>query len=82
MVTSRPEDSSLPDFVPSLQVPEPTALAKLADQVYETVLSEEVYHLLSLQVPRLVEVYVQFPKDDGVLETFQDLLQVRKVPER
>ena len=79
IVTSRPEDGALSDLVPSLQVPEPTALAEVSDQVYETVLRKEVHHSLDLQAHRLVEVHVQVPKDYGVLETFQGLLQVRQV---
>ena len=74
IVTSRPEDGSLTNLGTSIQVPEPTALAEVADQVYETVLHEEVYHLLVPRNPHQVEVHVQDPKDDGVLETFQVLL--------
>ena len=69
-------------MVPSLQVPEPTALAEVADQVYETVLRKEVCHFLAPLDPHLVEVHVQVHKDDGFLETFQGFLQVRQVLER
>ena len=79
VVTSRPEDGFLPDLGPSLQVQEPTALEEMVDQVYETVLHEEVHQLLYLWDIRLVEVHIQVPKDDGVLEKFQGLLQVRQV---
>ena len=65
------------DLATSLQVPEPMALAEVADQVYETVLRKEIRHLLSPRAPCLVEVHVQVPKDDGFLEKFQGLLQVR-----
>ena len=36
VVAYRLEDNSLPDLGPSLQVPKPTVLAEVADQVYET----------------------------------------------
>ena len=51
----------------------------MADQVYETVLRKEVRHSLAPQTTCLFKVRVQFPKDNGVLETFQGLLQVRQV---
>ena len=79
IVTSRPEGGVLLELVPSIQVPEPTALAEVADQVYETVLHKEIRHSLAPLAPCLVEVHVQFPKDNGVLKTFHDLLQVRQV---
>ena len=79
-VTSRPEDGYLLDLGPSLQVPEPTSLAEVADQVYDTILRKEVCHYMALR--DLVEVHVQVPKDNGVLETFQVLLQVWHVMER
>ena len=66
----------MPDLGPSLQVPEPTVLAELVDQVYEAVLCEEVPHLIALRDPRLVNIHVQLPKDYGVLETFHSHLQV------
>ena len=50
------------------------ALAVVTDQVYETVLHNKVCHLLAPQDPRLVEVHIQSPKDNGFLETFQGLL--------
>ena len=78
-VTSRPEDSDLPDLGQSFQFLEPMALAEVAEQVYETVLREEVRHLLALRAPPLVKFHVKLPKDDCVIETFQSLLQVRKV---
>ena len=49
VVTYRPEDNFLPELVPSLQVTQPTALAEVADQIYETVLHEEVLHLLDIR---------------------------------
>ena len=82
MVTSQTEYVSLSDLVPSLQVLEPTALAEVADQVYEIVLYEEVRHSLDLRDPLLVKVHFQFPKDDGFHEKFQGLLQARQVIER
>ena len=57
-------------------------MKEVADQVYETVLREEVRHYLALRAPRLVKVHVQITKYDGALETFQVLLQVRKVFKR
>ena len=51
LVTSQPEDGSLPELVPSLQVLEPTALAEVADQLYETLIPKEVRHLLALWDP-------------------------------
>ena len=81
VVTSRPEDGSLPDLEPSLQVLGLTALVEVADQVYETVLREEVRHLLDPQAPFLVKVHVQVPNGNGVLETFEGLLQVWQVLE-
>ena len=57
-------------------------MAEVAYQVYEILLREEVRHLLSPQDPRLVEVHVQVPHDDGFLETFQGVLQVRQVLDR
>ena len=47
---------------------EPTALAKVADQVYETVLREYVRHSLAPQSPCLVEFHIKVLKDNGVLE--------------
>ena len=67
---------------PSLQVPETTALTEVADKVYETVLHEEVRHLLAPWDPCLVEVHIQVPRDDGLLEMFQGLLQVRRLLKR
>ena len=69
-------------LVPSLQVPEPTALVEVAYQVYEIVLLKEVRHSLDPQDPRLLEFLFQVPKDDGVLETFQGLFQVHQVLNR
>ena len=57
------------------------ALAEVVEQVYKTVLHEEVCHLLITRAPRLVEVHVNFPKYDGDLEMFQGLLQVWQVLE-
>ena len=82
VVTSRKEDSSLSDFGPSIQVLEPTALVEVADQVYKTVLLKEVCQSPALQSPCLVEVNDQVTKDDGLLETFQSLLQVYQVLDR
>ena len=64
VVISRPEDGSLLDLGPSIQVPEPAALAEVADQVYETVLHEEVCHLLDLRDTCLIEVHIQVTKED------------------
>ena len=82
IVSSRPEDGSLPDLVPSLQVPKPTALSEVADQVYDTILREEVCHPLAPQDPCFVEFHVQVPEDNGVPEALQGLLQARKVLQR
>ena len=70
IVSSRPEDGSLPYLVPSIQVPEPMVMVEVADQFYETLLREEVRHLMTPRAPCLDKVHVQVPKDDGVLETF------------
>ena len=82
VVASLPEDSSLLDFGPSLQVPKPKARAEVADQVYDTILQKEVRHLLDSQDPRSVEVHIQAPKDNGVPEALQGILQVRQVLQR
>ena len=79
LVTSQLEDSSLPELGPSLQVSGPMSLAEVADLVYDTVLQDEVRPLLALWDPCLVEVHVQVPKDNGVPEALQYLLQVRQV---
>ena len=44
VVTSQLEDIYLMELGPIIQVPEPTTLAEVVDQVYETVLREEVHH--------------------------------------
>ena len=79
VVASQLEDGSLPYLGPSLKVPKPTAMEEVEDHVYETVLREEVRHSLAPQDPRFFEVHVQVPKDNGVLEALNVLLQVRKV---
>ena len=79
LVASRLEDGSLTDLVPSLQVPKPTALTEVADQVYETVLCKEVRHTLDPRDPYFVEVHVHSPKYNGVPEEMHGLLQVRQV---
>ena len=71
-------DGSLSNLEPSLQVTKPTALAEVADQVYETVLRKEVLHLLARQAPRFIEVHVQVPEENGVPDALQGLLQVRQ----
>ena len=53
LVTSHSEDSYMPDLGPSVQVPEPTALAEVSDQVYETILCKEVLHSLVTWAPHL-----------------------------
>ena len=78
VATSRPEDGSLPDLRTILQAPEPTALAEVLDQVYETLLSEEVCHSLAPQDTRFFKV----PEDNGFPEAFQVFLQVRQVIHR
>ena len=78
----RLEDGSLPDLGPSLQVPEPTALAKVTDRVYETVLHKEVRHSLDMWNPFFFKVHIQFPEDYGFPEALQGLLQVRQVIQR
>ena len=82
LVTSWLEDGSLPDSGPRLQVPEPTALAEVADQVYENVLRKEVRHSLDTRDPYFVEVHVQDPKDNGAPEALRGLLQARQVLQR
>ena len=82
VVVSQSEDGSLSNFGPSLQVKKPTALAELADQVYDTVLYEEVCHSLAPRAPRFVEVHVQFPEENGSPEALQGLIQVRQVIQR
>ena len=67
------------DLGPSLQVPKLAVLAEVVDQVYETVLHEEVHHLLAPWAPRFVEVHVQVVEDNGVHEVLQGLLQVRQM---
>ena len=79
LVTYRPEDGSLSDLGPSLQVPEPTVLAEALDQVYETVIGKEVRHLLAPRDPCFVEVHVQVREDNGVPEALQRPFQVWKV---
>ena len=66
LVTPRPEDSSLPDLGPSIQVLEPTALVEVADQVYEAVLHEEVRHSLAPQAPCFCELSVQCCLEPGM----------------
>ena len=51
MVASRPEDSYLSDLGPSLQVPKPTVLVEVENQVYKIVLHDEIHHLLALRAP-------------------------------
>ena len=82
VVTSRPEDGSLLDLGLSLQVPEPTALSELVDQVYETALRKEVRHLLAPRDPFFVGVHVQVPEENGVPEALQVLLKVGQVLQR
>ena len=77
VVTSRPEEGDLLDLGPIFQVPEPMALAEVSDQVYESVLHKEVRHFQAPPTPCLVEVHVQVSKENGVLEKFKGLLQVR-----
>ena len=42
VIAYRSEDGSLSDLGPSIQVTKPTMLSEVEDQVYETVLREEV----------------------------------------
>ena len=49
------------------------------DQVYETLLREEVQHMLVPQDTRFFEVHVQIPRDNGVPEVIYGLLKVRQV---
>ena len=79
LVTYRPEDGSLSDLGPSLQVPEPTVLAEVLDQVYETVLGKDVRHLLAPRDSCFVEVHIKTPKENGVLGALQCLLKFRQV---
>ena len=82
VVTSRPEYCALSELGPSNQILEPTSMVEVADQVYKIVLRKEVRHSLAPRALRLIEVHVQFPKYNGVLEIFQGLLQVRQVLKR
>ena len=82
VVAYRSEDGSLSDLVPNLQVPKPTELVEVANQVYETVLHEEVQNLLTPWSPLFIEVHVQVPKDNGVPEALQGLLQVSQMLQR
>ena len=79
IISSLYEDGSLSVLWPSLQVSKPAALSELSDQVYETVLYEEVQHALDPQDPHFVKVHVQVPKDNGVHESLQGFLKVRQV---
>ena len=54
-------------------------MAEVASQVYTTVLHEKVRHLLDPQAPCFVEIHVQVPKDNGVPEALQGLLQVSQL---
>ena len=80
--TSWSEDGSLSELLPSLQVTKHEALSEVPDQVYETVLCEEVRHALAMQDPRFIEVHVQTPKVNGAPEALQGLLKVRQVLQR
>ena len=82
IVASQPEDGSLPDLGPSLQVTKLTALVEVTDQVYENVLCEEFCHSLALRAPFFVKVHIQVPENNGVPEALQGLLQVRQVLQR
>ena len=55
------------------------ALLEVLDQVYETILSEEVRHTLAPQAHRFVEVHIQIPKYNRVPEALQVLLKVRQL---
>ena len=46
-------------------------MSEVSDQVYETVLREEVRHVLDPRSPRFIEVHVQIPKDNGFPEALQ-----------
>ena len=69
----------MPDLGPSLQVPEPTVLVEVADQVYENVLRKEVHHILAPRDSHFVKVHHQVSKNHGVPEVLQGFLQVRQV---
>ena len=62
VVTYRLEDGSLSDLGPSLQVPKPTTLEEVSDQVYVTVLCKEVRHSLAPQAPCFFELHIQVPE--------------------
>ena len=79
VVSYRPADCALPELGPSLHDTEHTALAEVADHVYETVLHEEVRHLLPRRDPHFIKVHVQVPKENEVLKVFWGLLQVCQV---
>ena len=51
----------------------------MLDQVYYTLLREEVRHTLAPQDPCFVEVHVQVPRDNGVPEVLQGFLKVRQM---
>ena len=82
VVTYRPEYGSLLVLVTSIQVRDPAVLEEVADQFYETVLREEVRHLLDPWDPRFVKVHVQVPDENGVPEALKGLLQIRQVIQR
>ena len=54
-------------------------MGEVADQIYETVVSEEVRYLLAPQDPRFFEFHVQVPEDNGVSDALQGLPQVSQV---
>ena len=78
----RPEDGSLPDLGPSLQDPKPKTMAEVTDQVYDTILHEEVRHSLALWYHCFTEVHIQVTGENGIPEVLQGLLQVRQVLQR
>ena len=79
LVTYRPEDGSLLVLGTSIQVMEPAVLEEVADQFYETVLREEVRHLLNLRSPCFLEVHIQVFEYNGFPESLRGLLQVEQV---
>ena len=81
-VASLSEDGSLSDLGPSIQFHKPIALAEVAEQFYETVLSKEVRHSFALRDPYFFEVQFQSHKENGVPEALYGLLQVSQMIQR
>ena len=75
---SRAEDSALADFYPRSQVPKTEAQKKMAEQVNEAELHEEIYHNLDPQDSDGIKVMVNVTKENGfnTPEAVKGLLEV------